>query len=87
MPLLMLHFHYMLLIIFNRFFFLLSDKPTRDIETTNMVFPLPGETVDEVKKIDSNIILSFLLRYKLHYSNLKLYKGLLKSVRISQRIN
>ena len=36
---------------FQPFFFLLSDKPTRDIETTNMVFPLPGETVDEVKKL------------------------------------
>ena len=28
-----------------------SDKPNREIETTSMVFPLPGETVDQVTNI------------------------------------
>lgn len=81
MPLLMLHFYYMLLI-----FFTFRQTNTRYWDNKYGI-SFTRWNGWRGKKIDSNIILSFLLRYKLHYSNRKLYKGLLKSVRISQRIN
>jgi hypothetical protein len=31
-----------------KYFVPLLDKPNRDVETTTMLFPLPGETVDQV---------------------------------------